>query len=108
MRSQLFRPANALAAARNGKADRLIYVNGIDAEAEQKLNAAGIFHFDQLAQLSKDELVALSAAVGMPGKAIEDNWKGEAAMLAIGSDTDHSKSVKAAQSSLSGVVPKKS
>ena len=108
MAERAFRPANALAAARSGKPDRLIYVNGVDAETEQKLNAAGVFHFDQLAQLSKEELVALSAAVGRPGKAIEDNWKGEAAMLAIGSDTDHSKAMKTAQSSLSGVVPKKS
>ena len=102
-----FRPSNALDAARNGKPDRLIYVNGVDAGTERKLNAAGIYHFDQLAQLSKDDLSALSTALGTPGKAIEDNWKGEAAMLAIGSDTDHSKAVKAAASSLSDVVPSK-
>jgi len=89
-----YRPPNAIDAPRNGKPDRLSYVNGIDEPLERSLNGLGIFHFQQLAQLAKDDLAALSVALGRPGKAIEDNWKGEAAMLAIGSDTEHSKAMK--------------
>lgn len=102
-----FRPSNALDEPRNGKPDKLVYVNGIDEALQTELNRLGVFHFQQLAQLTKGELAELSVALGHPGKASEDNWKGEAAMLAIGSDTAHSKAVKAKAGSLGDIVPKK-
>ena len=76
---------NALQSPRNGKPDNLKYIKGIDAAVEARLNAAGLFHFDQIAQLSNDELNALCLAMDIPGKdmtgrALEDNWKGEAAI----------------------------
>ena len=85
----------ALGAARNGKADDLKLINGVGAAIEKKLNEAGIWHFDQVAQMSNDELTWVSAYSGFPNKAIRDNWKGDAAILAVGGQTDHSKAVKA-------------
>ena len=101
------RPKNALDAPRNGKPDTLRYIKGVSSETEFKLHALGLFHYDQIAQLSNDELGTIAAGFGMPGKALDDNWKGEAAMLAIGSDTDHSKAMKAEAASLKTVVPRK-
>ncbi len=96
------RPA-ILVAPRNGKADDLKLIKGIGEGIEHKLNEAGIFHFDQIAQMSKSELTWVSIFSGYPGSSIKDvlaikeNWKGDAAILAVGGETDHSKSMKAAK-----------
>ncbi len=86
---------SALDTPRNSKADNLKLINGVGAAIEKKLNEAGIWHFDQVAQMSNDELTWVSAYSGFPNKAIRENWKGDAAILAVGGETDHSKAVKA-------------
>ncbi len=96
----------SLGAARNGKPDDLKLINGVGAALEKKLNEAGIWHFDQVAQMSNDELTWVSAYTGFPGRAMRENWKGEAAILAVGGDTDHSKAIKATKTP-SSVRPKK-
>lgn len=80
--------------ARNSRPDNLKLVNGVNEEIEKKLNDAGIWHFDQIAQMSNDELTWVSAYSGFPNKAMQENWKGESAILAVGGETDHSKAVK--------------
>ena len=84
-----------LDSARNSKADNLKLINGVGVAIEKKLNEAGIWHFDQVAQMSNDELTWISAYSGFPNRAIRENWKGDAAILAVGGETDHSKAVKA-------------
>jgi predicted flap endonuclease-1-like 5' DNA nuclease len=88
------RPAS-LTAARNNKPDDLKLINGVGVAIEKKLNDVGIWHFDQVAQMSNDELTWVSAYSGFPGRAIRENWKGDSAILAVGGETDHSKAVKA-------------
>ncbi len=88
------RPAS-LAAARNNKPDDLKLINGVGVAIEKKLNEVGIWHFDQVAQMSNDELNWISAYSGFSGRAIRENWKGDSAILAVGGETDHSKAVKA-------------
>ena len=87
-------PDTALSAPRNGKPDTLTYISGIDRSIETALNALGLFHFDQIAQLPQDMLNEIATSVGAAGKALLDNWKGEAAILAVGGETDHSKLMK--------------
>jgi predicted flap endonuclease-1-like 5' DNA nuclease len=86
---------SALASARNNKPDDLKLINGVGVAIEKKLNDVGIWHFDQVAQMSNDELTWVSAYSGFPGRAIRENWKGDSAILAVGGETDHSKAVKA-------------
>jgi predicted flap endonuclease-1-like 5' DNA nuclease len=88
------RPAS-LASARNNKPDDLKLINGVGVAIEKKLNEIGIWHFDQVAQMSNDELNWVSAYSGFSGRAIRENWKGDSAILAVGGETDHSKAVKA-------------
>jgi predicted flap endonuclease-1-like 5' DNA nuclease len=89
------RPGNTLAAPRGGQGDDLKLINGVGRAIEQKLHALGVWHFDQIAAMSDDELRFISHFSGFPGRALRENWKGEAATLAAGGETDHSRAVKA-------------
>jgi predicted flap endonuclease-1-like 5' DNA nuclease len=88
------RPA-ALVAPRGGQADDLKLVNGIGRGIEKKLHLHGVWHFDQIAAMTEDELKWISEAVGFPGRALRENWAGECRILGAGGETDHSKAVKA-------------
>jgi predicted flap endonuclease-1-like 5' DNA nuclease len=89
------RPKNTLSGARGGKADDLKLINGVGRAIELKLHKLGIWHFDQIAAMNDEELKFISHFSGFPGRALRENWKGEAAILAKGGETDHSKAVKA-------------
>lgn len=88
------RPAG-LAAPRGGKPDDLKLINGVGRAIEDKLHAAGIWHFDQIAAMSQEELAWISSFSGFPGRALRENWAGESKILAAGGETEHSKAVKA-------------
>jgi NADH-quinone oxidoreductase subunit E len=86
------RPAG-LATARAGQADDLKRVKGIGQVNESKLNALGVFHFDQIAQWSRREVHWVGAYLSFPGRIDRENWQAQAAVLAKGGDTDFSKRV---------------
>ena len=89
------RPKNTLKAARDGKADDLKLINGVGRALEQKLNQFGIWHFDQIAAMTEDELRYLSHWLGFPGRALREKWREDSATLAAGGETEHSRAVKA-------------
>ena len=89
------RPKNILSAARNGAPDDLKLVNGIGRAIEQKLNAFGVWHFDQIEKMSDDELRFISHWLGFPGRALREKWREDCRILAAGGETDHSRAVKA-------------
>jgi predicted flap endonuclease-1-like 5' DNA nuclease len=101
------RPKNTLAGARGGKADDLKLINGVGRAIELKLHALGVWHFDQIAAMNDEELKFISHFSGFPGRALRENWKGEAAILAKGGETDHSRAVKAGKVPTSLNNPKK-
>jgi predicted flap endonuclease-1-like 5' DNA nuclease len=84
-----------LSAPRPGKKDDLKLINGVGRAIEAKLHAVGIYHFDQIAAMSNEELEWISTHVGFPGRAIRENWAGESKILGAGGETDHSRAVKA-------------
>lgn len=86
-----------LVGPRGGVADDLELIRGVGKEIEGKLYALGIWHFDQIAALGEAELRYVSAHAGAPGRAIRDNWAGEARILAGGGETEHSRRIKAAR-----------
>jgi predicted flap endonuclease-1-like 5' DNA nuclease len=100
----------ALGTPRAGTPDDLKLVNGIGRVIEQKLNAVGVWHFDQIAAMSDDELAWISGHVGFPGRALRENWRGECVVLAQGGETEHSRAVKAGKipSSLAARKPEES
>ena len=68
----------------NGKADDLKRIDGIGPKLEQVLNGRGIRRFADLAVLDAAELEALDQAIGLDGRAIRDDWAGQARKLARG------------------------
>ncbi|EJN05532.1 ATP-binding cassette domain-containing protein [Phyllobacterium sp. YR531] len=74
--------ANALAAPRDGKADRLIDIKGIGPVNERKLNEHGIFHFDQIASWKKADVIAAEAYLAFDGRIAREDWIGQAKAMA--------------------------
>ncbi len=72
----------ALKAARGGKADDLQLIKGIGPVNEKKLNAHGIYHFDQIAAWKKADIAAAEAYLAFDGRIAREDWTGQAKALA--------------------------
>jgi predicted flap endonuclease-1-like 5' DNA nuclease len=70
-----------LKAARRGKPDRLIEIDGIGNVIQSKLFELGIFHYDQIAAWSASEGHWVSEEIGFPGRAHREKWGEQAAAL---------------------------
>ena len=80
----LARPA-VLDAPRGGKADNLKMVWGIGPKIERLLHRLGVFHFDQLVNLTEQELHWIDANLeNFKGRASRDRWKVQATVLLNG------------------------
>jgi predicted flap endonuclease-1-like 5' DNA nuclease len=75
------RPA-ALSGPRDGYPDDLRRIRGIGTQTESRLNALGIYHYDQIAGWSGDESRWVSTYLGFPGRIEREDWPGQAATLA--------------------------
>jgi len=62
------KPRNLLSEPRDGKGDNLKKLAGLGPKAAESLNAAGVFHFDQLASWSEDEIAYMEGETGLKGK----------------------------------------
>jgi large subunit ribosomal protein L21 len=71
-----------LSAPVNGQADDLKVIKGVGPVLEKKLNAAGIFHYWQVAALTAEQVVELETDMSFPGRITRDNWLEQAAALA--------------------------
>ena len=84
-----------LTAARNGKADDLTYIKGIEIKVEEELNNSGIYHYDQIASWDTDNIEWANDTLGFPGRAGREEWSQQAKILASGGETAFSKSLNA-------------
>jgi NADH-quinone oxidoreductase subunit E len=75
-----------LAAPRADKSDNLQRIKGIGRVNEQKLNALGIFHFDQIAGWGRPEIRWVGTYLSFPGRIDRENWVSQATKLAAGED----------------------
>ncbi len=75
------KPKGLLKAPREKKADKLTLIDGVGNAIEKKMTKLGVFHFDQISQMSASELTWLGNAVGFPGRPERENWAGEAKAL---------------------------
>jgi predicted flap endonuclease-1-like 5' DNA nuclease len=82
-----------LAAARNGTPDDLKRIRGIGRQNEDRLNALGIFHFDQIAGWNAANCEWAGAFMSFPGRIEREDWVGQAKVLAQGGETDFSRRV---------------
>jgi NADH-quinone oxidoreductase subunit E len=93
------RPA-ALEAPRGGVPDHLMRIKGVGPKIQSRLHELGIFHFDQIAAWGPAELAWIDANLeGFSGRAVREDWVGQAAILAAGGETEHSRRVDRGESS---------
>ncbi len=72
-----------LSEARGGVADDLKKIKGVGPKLEKELNAAGVFHFDQIAGWTPEEIYwADNHLVSFKGRVSRDNWVEQAKDLA--------------------------
>lgn len=75
---------------RDGKGDDLGLIWGVGDKLHQKLNAMGIWHFDQIAKWTAAEVAWFEAAMdGFKGRIERDKWIEQCKKLAAGWRPDH-------------------
>lgn len=83
-----------LTAPRAGGADDLKRIKGIGPKLEGVCNSMGVYHFDQIAAWTADEMAWVNANLtGFKGRATRDKWVEQAKLLAAGGETEFSKRV---------------
>ncbi|MEL6465345.1 MAG: NADH-quinone oxidoreductase subunit E [Pseudomonadota bacterium] len=84
-----------LDAPRDGGADDLKLIKGVGPGLEKELNAKGVYHFDQIASWSEDEVAwADQHLVRFKGRVSRDDWVTQAKALAAGEETEFSQRAK--------------
>ncbi len=67
---------------RGGKKDNLQLIKGIGNVLEKLLNDIGIYHFEQIANLTKEEIKWLDNSMAFPGRIEREDWVAQAKELA--------------------------
>ena len=86
-----------LTAPRNGEKDNLTRIKGIGMKLEESLNEIGIYHFDQIAAWTTENITWADSTLGFPGRADRENWVEQAKLLSSGEETEFSKRVDAGE-----------
>jgi large subunit ribosomal protein L21 len=76
------RPGNLLDAPRDGKADDLKKITGVGPKLESLLNDSGVYHYDQIAAWTADEIAYMDDKLSFKGRIERDGWIAQAAQLA--------------------------
>lgn len=75
---------------RDGKADNLKLISGVGPKLEGVLNGLGIFHFDQVAAWTPEEVAWVDEHLKFKGRIAREDWIAQATTLAAGGETDFS------------------
>lgn len=70
-----------LPAPRQGKADDLKQIKGIGAKTESALNDLGIYHFDQVAAWTQQQIDWLEGRVAVKGRIRREQWVEQSVLL---------------------------
>ena len=76
------RPSNLLTEARGGQPDDLKRISGVGPKLEQLLHGNGVFHFDQIAAWSPEEVAYMDDQLSFKGRIDRDGWIAQAATFA--------------------------
>jgi len=90
-----------LSEAREGGKDNLQLIKGVGKVLEGVLNDTGIYHFDQIGNLSDEEVAWLDNSISFPGRIKRENWIEQAKQLAAGETTEFSERVERGEVSTS-------
>ncbi|MBM3551382.1 MAG: hypothetical protein FJX45_06325 [Alphaproteobacteria bacterium] len=77
------RPAT-LPAPRGGAADDLARIKGLGPKSVEKLHALGVFHYDQIAGWSDDNVKWIDSSIGAAGRVRRGGWVEQAQALSGG------------------------
>jgi len=84
-----------LKAAKKAGADDLKAIKGVGPGLEKLLNDMGVWHYDQIAKWTADEIAWVDDnLLRFKGRVSRDNWPEQAEILANGGETEFSKKVK--------------
>jgi NADH-quinone oxidoreductase subunit E len=78
----------ALPGPRAGGADDLRRIRGIGPQNATRLNALGIYHYDQIAAWTPVEVRWVGAYLAFPGRIEREDWIAQAKALAAGNRTE--------------------
>lgn len=70
-----------LDAARAGQPDDLTRIKGVGPGNSLRLNGLGIYHFDQIAAWTRDEITWVGTYLAFPGRIDREDWVGQAKTL---------------------------
>jgi len=84
-----------LAEAREGGADDLKMIKGVGPKLEALLHRLGVFHFDQIAGWTAEEIAWVDENLeGFRGRVSRDGWVAQARLLASGAETEFSRKAR--------------
>lgn len=76
------KPALMMDAPEGGQADDLKKITGVGPKLEETLNSLGIWHYDQVAKLTKKDIAWVDERLRFKGRIERDDWVGQAKALA--------------------------
>lgn len=82
---------SGLKAARKGQPDDLKLISGVGPKIEGLLHELGVFHFDQIAKWSPENIEWVDGYLRFKGRIGREDWIGQAKTLADGIETAFSK-----------------
>ncbi len=82
---------SVLPAPKNGIPDDLKEISGIGLKIEEALNELGIFHFDQIAAWTPENVKWIDNYLVFKGRVNRENWIGQAKLLAVGQSNHFNK-----------------
>ena len=81
-------PPAALPAPRDGAADDLAKIKGVGPKSVEKLHALGIFHYDQIAGWSDDNIKWIESSLGAAGRVKRNGWVEQAQAMSGAASAD--------------------
>ena len=86
-----------LAAPRDGRADDLKRIRGIGRQNEARLNGLGVWHFDQIAAWTPENVRWAGSFLAFQGRIEREDWVGQAKILTSGGTTEFAARVDAGE-----------
>lgn len=77
-----------ITAARGGKADNLQRISGVGPKNEGILNNLGIYHFDQIAAWTPEQITWVDDHLRFNGRILREEWIRQASLLAAGKEKE--------------------
>ncbi len=77
------KPANLLTEARDGQPDDLKRISGVGPKLEGLLHKNGVFHFDQIAAWTPEEIAYMDDQLSFKGRIERDSWIDQAKQFAV-------------------------